>query len=334
MIGGIVLSLAGSPPVAERLGSTASTSCNRHLFFFLPALGVMLGDLVPVAPPGPAHGARGRLHLAVAAARGRSSSAPRTRARRRWINIAGVSIQPSEFMKPAFVVICAWLFAENSRRGRHPRQRLRADPPRHRRGAARRAARLRQTMLVAAVWGALFFMAGMPWLGSRRSAASPSAASSAPTRCFPHVAGRINRFLAPHTGDTFQVDTAIGSFMNGGWLGRGPGEGTVKRILPDAHTDFIFAVAAEEFGIISASGSRPRSSPSSCIRGLRHAEREPRPLRAARRVRPGRPVRRAGGDQHGVNLHLMPAKGMTLPFISYGGSSMIAWPRHGLIVWR
>ena len=140
----------------------------------------------------------------------------------------------------------------------------------------------------------------------------------------PHVAGRIDRFLVPQPGDTFQVDTALDSIMHGGWLGHGPGEGTVKRILPDAHTDFIFAVAAEEFGIIV------------CIAlvlvfALR---RPPRPVAALKQ--PGRPfVRLAAAGlvvlfglqsviNMAVNLNLMPAKGMTLPFISYGGSSMIA----------
>ncbi len=139
----------------------------------------------------------------------------------------------------------------------------------------------------------------------------------------PHVAGRIDRFLAPHTGDTFQVDTAMQSIMSGGWLGRGPGEGTVKRILPDAHTDFIFAVAAEEFGIIICIGLVIVFA-LVVIRGLSNSLKSEEPFN--RLAAAGLVV--LFGVQAvinmAVNLSLLPAKGMTLPFISYGGSSMIA----------
>ena len=102
-----------------------------------------------------------------------------------------------------------------------------------------------QTMLIALVWGALFFMAGMRliWvvgLGGDRGAS----ACRRPIYTVPHVARRINRFLDPSSGDTFKIDIATESFVRGGWFGRGPGEGTVKRILPESHTDFVFAVAA------------------------------------------------------------------------------------------
>ena len=139
----------------------------------------------------------------------------------------------------------------------------------------------------------------------------------------PHVKARIDRFSDKQSGDTFQVDNAYESFMQGGWFGKGPGEGTIKRILPDSHTDFIFAVTAEEFGIII------------CLvvlllfmivvlRGLVLARRNDDPfcrLAAAGLVM-------LFGVQSvinmAVNVQLMPAKGMTLPFISYGGSSLIS----------
>ena len=101
------------------------------------------------------------------------------------------------------------------------------------------------------VWGALFFIAGMRmiWVVGLAGAAA-SAGLFAAYLFVPHVAGRIKRFMDPASGDTFQIDTANVSFSHGGWFGQGPGEGTVKRILPDSHTDFVFAVAAEEFGIV------------------------------------------------------------------------------------
>jgi cell division protein FtsW len=139
----------------------------------------------------------------------------------------------------------------------------------------------------------------------------------------PHVAGRIDRFIAPHTGDTFQVDTAMESILQGGWLGRGPGEGTVKRILPDAHTDFIFAVAAEEFGIVICIGLVVIFA-LVVIRGLTNSLKGED---AFQRLGAAGLVVLFGVQSvinMAVNLSLIPAKGMTLPFISYGGSSMIA----------
>ncbi|PZR89851.1 MAG: cell division protein FtsW, partial [Stutzerimonas stutzeri] len=134
---------------------------------------------------------------------------------------------------------------------------------------------------------------------------------------------RIERFMDKGSGDTFQVDTALESFAQGGWFGKGPGEGTVKRILPDAHTDFIFAVTAEEFGIVVC-----------MVLVLLFALIVLRALFVAQRAED--PFVRLGvtglallfGIQAAinmmVNLHMMPAKGMTLPFISYGGSSLIS----------
>jgi cell division protein FtsW len=123
--------------------------------------------------------------------------------------------------------------------------------------------------------------------------------------------------------DTFQVDTALDSFLSGGWFGKGPGEGTVKRILPDAHTDFIFAVTGEEFGIIACLVVVAIFA-FIVLRGLLMASRSEDPF--CRFAAAGLVM--LFGIQSAinmaVNLHLMPAKGMTLPFISYGGSSLVS----------
>jgi cell division protein FtsW len=137
------------------------------------------------------------------------------------------------------------------------------------------------------------------------------------------VRARIERFLDKSSGDTFQVDTALESFSSGGWLGRGPGEGTVKRILPDAHTDFIFAVTAEEFGIIVCLGLLLLFA-FIVLRGLTLARRNDDTF--CRLATTGLIL--MFGLQAAINMmvnvHLMPAKGMTLPFISYGGSSLLS----------
>jgi cell division protein FtsW len=139
----------------------------------------------------------------------------------------------------------------------------------------------------------------------------------------PHVAQRINRFLDPASGDTFNIDIATESFVRGGWFGRGPGEGTIKRILPEGHTDFIFAVAGEEFGVVLCLILVALFA-FIVIRTLTKAMRDEEPF--IRFAAAGLAI--LFGLQStinmAVNLHLMPAKGMTLPFISYGGSSLIS----------
>ncbi len=143
----------------------------------------------------------------------------------------------------------------------------------------------------------------------------------------PHVHERVLRFLDPDsTGglvDTFQVDTALQSILNGGWFGRGPGEGVYKRILPDAHTDFVFAVTGEEFGMIACMALIAFFA-FIVLRALTLAARNPDPF--CRLAAAGLTVMFAVQSwiNIAVNLRAMPAKGMTLPFISYGGSSLLA----------
>jgi cell division protein FtsW len=107
---------------------------------------------------------------------------------------------------------------------------------------------LGQTILTAITWGAMFFMAGVPWLWIIGLGILAVGGFFGAYTVFPHVAGRIDRFLTGE-GDTFQVDTGREAIIRGGWFGQGPGEGTIKRIIPDSHTDFIFSVTAEEYGI-------------------------------------------------------------------------------------
>lgn len=322
LVGGVVLSLAGSPPVAERLGYDSFHFVKRHLIFFIPT--VLLLIATSFLTPRLARrlsmilfvGMVGLMFMTLFVGVEVNGS-------RRWIDVAGFSLQPSEFLKPAFIVICAWLFTEKARDSAVPGNLIAmfllalvtllliAQPD------------LGQTILVATTWGAIFFLAGMPWVWIAAIAGAAGAGMVAAYSTFPHVAGRIDQFLNPANGDTYQVDTALEAFINGGWAGVGPGEGTVKLVLPDAHTDFIFAVAAEEFGLIVCLALVAVFG-FVVIRGLA------RSLRCEDTF--GR-VAAAGlmvlfGAQSvinmAVNLNLMPSKGMTLPFISYGGSSMFA----------
>jgi cell division protein FtsW len=232
-------------------------------------------------------------------------------------------VQPSEFLKPAFVILIAWLFAESARRPEMPANTMALallllsvtllvlQPD------------FGQSMLIVLVWGALFFMAGMRMIWVAGLAATAAVGLAAAYFTVPHVAQRIKRFLDPSSGDTFQVDTALEAFAKGGWLGRGPGEGTVKRILPDSHADFVFAVAAEEFGIVLCLMLLALFA-FIVVRALLHAFRAQDAFVRFATAGLAMLFGLQSAINMAVNLHLIPAKGMTLPFISYGGSSLIS----------
>ncbi|MEF2546959.1 putative lipid II flippase FtsW [Aurantimonas sp. E1-2-R+4] len=321
LVGGLVFSFAASPPVAERIGVEPFHFVKRHAAFLIPTALVMFGCSLLSS-----RGVRRASLLILAASLMLMVLAlfvgMEIKGSRRWIDFGPLNIQPSEFMKPAFVVICAWLFAEKQRRPEIPGNLfalilllvvvalLVAQPD------------LGQTILATAAWGGLFFMAGMPWLWIALLGGVAFGGSLLAYIAFPHVASRIDRFMTGE-GDTFQTDTAREAIMRGGWFGRGPGEGTVKRMLPDSHTDFAFAVLAEEFGIIACMLVASIFA-FIVIRGLSSAlaQRD-----IFDRLAISGLVLLIGLQSiinMAVNLQLMPAKGMTLPFISYGGSSMLA----------
>ena len=248
MAGGLVFSLAASPAIAERLGIGSYHFFNRHLMFMAPALALLVGLSFLDNKMARRTGLILFL-LSIVMTVATMFLGFEAKGSRRWISVGSFSIQASEFLKPGFVIVSAWLFAESVRRPDIPGNLfsimvfavvvalLVAQPD------------LGQTILVSAVWGAMFFMAGMPWLWVAGLAIFAFAGISVAYSLLDHFASRIDRFFTG-AGDTFQVDTGLVAIVRGGWMGQGPGEGTVKRILPDSHTDFIFAVAAEEFGIL------------------------------------------------------------------------------------
>jgi len=322
MLAGVVLSLAASPPVAARLGLDPFFFVNRHILYLPAAIAVML----TVSFLNPRQIRRLSLIvfvLSLIMVAATPYFGPEIKGARRWLVLLGVNIQPSEFLKPAFVIVVAWLFGESAKRPDMPANTfslvlllmvialLVVQPD------------FGQTMLIALVWSALFFMAGMRlvWVAGIAGLAGVGLLSAYYT--VPHVARRIQRFLDPGSGDTFNIDIATESFMRGGWFGKGPGEGTVKRLLPESHTDFVFAVAAEEFGVALCLALVLLFA-FIVIRMLLRAMRNDDPF--ARFAAAGLTILFATQStiNMAVNLHLMPAKGMTMPFISYGGSSMIS----------
>lgn len=318
---GAVMSFAASPSVAERIGLNEFHFVKRQFFFLMPAFAIMIGVSL-LSPRLIRRLALLMLVGSVFAIIYTLFAGVEVKGSRRWISLAGLSLQPSEFLKPAFVVICAWLFAENERQPEIAGNFLAlvllcivvalliAQPD------------IGQTILIVSTWGAMFFAAGLPWLWIIALMILGIAGGVMAYSVFPHVAGRINRFLTGE-GDTYQTDTGLEAIMRGGWFGQGPGEGTVKRILPDSHTDFVFAVVAEEFGIIICAVLVVLFA-AIVIRGLTFAFREDDGF--SRYAVCG--LVTLFGFQSiinmAVNLRLMPAKGMTLPFISYGGSSLLA----------
>ncbi len=318
---GFMLSFAASPAVAERLGLDSFHFVKRHAMFLLPAIAVMFG-ISFLSPRQVRRAAMILLVVSLAAMVLALFFGVEVKGSRRWISIGSFSIQPSEFMKPAFVVICAWLFAEHARQPEIPGNLfaiilfgivaalLVAQPD------------LGQTILTAAVWGGMFFMAGMPWLWIIILGGAGVGGLLTAYTFLPHVAARIDKFMTGE-GDTFQMDTAREAIIRGDWFGQGPGEGIVKRIIPDSHTDFIFSVAAEEFGIVFCMVIVLIFA-FVVMRGLNHAFKERNDFT---RFAVAGLVLQLGIQSMiniGVNLELLPAKGMTLPLISYGGSSMIA----------
>ena len=241
----------------------------------------------------------------------------------RWIKLGGFSIQPSELVKPSFVVISAWMFAN---------WRLKEDFPGYLVSVGLYlvvvALLLMQpdvgmSILVSVVWGIQFFLAGLPMLLVLVIGLIFISGGFLAYFSFSHVQSRIDRFFDPAGSEAYQVARSLEAFRNGGVFGRGPGEGQVKAVLPDAHADFIFAVAGEEFGLIMTLFVVGLFL-FIVLRGFVKAFKETDLFVQLAIV--GLLVQFA--LQALINmastLNLMPTKGMTLPLMSYGGSSMVA----------
>ena len=322
MLGGIVLSLAASPPVAARIGLDPFHFVNRHVLFLIPAFIVLIATSA-LSPRNVRRLSLAVFIASVALLVATLQFAPEIKGSRRWISIAGIGVQASEFVKPAFVILIAWLFAESARRPEMPTNTIAICLLGSVASLLVLQPDLGQTMLIALVWSALFFMAGMRWIWVGGLAGTAVVGLAGAYFTIPHVAKRIKRFMDPASGDTFNIDVALESFARGGWLGRGPGEGTIKRVLPESHTDFVFAVAAEEFGIVLCLLLVALFA-FVVIRSLLLAMRDEDPFSRFATAGLAMLFGMQSAINMAVNLHLMPAKGMTLPFISYGGSSLIS----------
>ena len=319
---GAILALAASPPVAERLNLDTFYFARRQLVYLPLALLVMFSVSL-LNRSGIRRLALLMFAVSIAMTAFTLVGGDEIKGATRWIKLGGISMQPSEFVKPAFAVIAAWMFATWRLREKFPGYLvalglyggvvalLLAQPD------------VGMAVLVSIVWGVQFFLAGLPMILVMGIGALFIFGGFAAYFRFDHVQGRIDRFFDPAGSEAYQVARSLEAFKNGGIFGRGPGEGYVKEVLPDAHADFIFAVAGEEFGMI-ASLIIIALFGFIVLRGFAHAVKESDLFVQLAVV--GLLVQ--FGLQAIINmastLNLMPTKGMTLPFISFGGSSMLA----------
>lgn len=321
---GLMLILASGPAVAARHVPPfpASQFITRQLLFIGPALGVLIGcslldaeRIRRLAVPG---FVVAFLLLVATLVFGEVRNGAQ-----RWLSIAGLSLQPSEFLKPMFVLVLAGLL---SARGKVS--------PAARFGLAFlllgfivlpliKQPDFGQTALIVMTFGAMLFLAGLPIAVMAGLAGLAACGAVAAFLRVEHVADRVKGFLDPSSTDTYQVAQGLQAFRAGGLLGVGPGEGRLKWSLPDAHTDFIFAVAGEEFGVALCLVIVALIA-LIVVRALVAAMREED--RFLQLAISGLALLFALQSfiNLGVNVHLLPAKGMTLPFVSYGGSSLLA----------
>ena len=316
------MSLAASPAIALKKGYSAFYFFEKHLVFAFLSLIAMLAVSL-LSPRGIRRFSLVLFLAAIAAMAAVLLFGEEVHGAKRWLRFAGFSVQPSELAKPAFVVLSAWAFAETQRRADMPALTIAGTLFALFAGLLMLQPDIGQTILVSLVWGSLYFMSGHAIAGALGLAAAGGAGLVIAYATFGYMRLRIDRFLSPTPGDRSQADRAIQSFSEGGFFGRGPAEGTIKTVLPDAHTDFIFAVVAEEYGVLACLIIVALFA-TVCLRVMFRIAREPDLFR---RYAAGGLVIAFGLQaliNMSVNVGLLPAKGMTLPFISSGGSSMLA----------
>lgn len=321
---GLLMGISASPSVAERIGAPSYHFVKRHLFFAFPVMIVMLATSML-----PQQWMRFFAWLVLVGSiflvgmtmfYGES-----IKGARRWISIFGFSLQPSEFVKPAFAIVAAWLFAQPHRLGDRYNKwwlfsfglfalvvlliMLQPD--------------LGMSLVISVIWGLQIFLAGLAFKWVLMALLLGSGFLLGAYYFLPHVASRIDRFLTPEGGDQYQITQALKALKEGALWGKGPGEGVIKKHIPDAHADFIFSVTGEEFGyflcllIILA-------YLFIFIRSFYIAKNAHSLFMTLAILGLSTQFILQAFINIASSLHLIPTKGMTLPFISYGGSSMIA----------
>ncbi|MGI9392811.1 MAG: FtsW/RodA/SpoVE family cell cycle protein [Parvibaculales bacterium] len=314
---GYVMIFAASPAIAQKLGIAIYHFAYKQLVFLF--LGVAIMFILSLLPPRKIYWLAFIGFITMLSFMGLVLlSGDEVKGAQRWIRIAGFSLQPSEIVKPCFILLCACLFARFGARGVFaslllliPLGALLIMQP-----------DIGQLLLVCFVWGCMVFLIGGSLITLGALSAIAMIGFGFLYHFMPHIRFRIDRFIDPSSGSHYQVEKAMEALSHGGLRGTGLGDGQIKWTLPDAHTDFVFAVAAEEGGFLL--GAVILAIFLAII------------LRVFYRLRSEKiyEIQLATGGlitlfgiqamiNLAVNLNLLPPKGMTLPFLSYGGSSML-----------
>lgn len=319
---GIALVITASPSVAIRIKLDPTHFMVRHIMVIIPTIMIMLAVSMlnhrNIRRVGTIICAVGIGLMMIIPFVGMD-----IKGAQRWIHLPGFSLQQSEFIKPAFAIVAAWLIAYQKRVTTFPGYILCAGLYVVVVGLLMIQPDFGMTMVVTCMFAAQIFMAGLPFRYLTILIALVAVGATGVYFTFDHVRSRFDRFLDPTSGDTFQIDKSLDAFANGGLFGTGPAQGTISHTIPDAHADFIFSVAGEELGLIF----------SLVIVGLYFFIL----MRGFNRLMESNDmfvVLAVGGIlsmfglqafvHMGSSLHLLPTKGMTLPFISYGGSSTLS----------
>lgn len=319
---GVVLVVTASPPVALRIGLGEYHFVFRHLIILLPSVLVMIG-LSFVNP-------KQVWRLSALILLGSFFAlvyvlifGMEIKGAQRWVHLPGFSLQPSEFAKPAFLVVAAWFISRQKDRPEFPGAKITAILYGLLASLLILQPDMGMTFVITSCFMVIIFLAGLPL---RIIVALFFVAVLAVVLAYislSHVQSRIDRFLDPETGDTYQIEKSLEAFRNGGLLGTGPGQGEIKLNIPDAHADFIFSVAGEELGLIFI-----------VVLIALYALVIVRTFNRIIDSNDLFVILATGGllsmfglqalIHMGSALSLLPTKGMTLPFISYGGSSLLS----------
>jgi cell division protein FtsW len=319
---GGVMTLAASPAVAERIDVGSFHFVKRQVVFLSLAALTIIG--VSLMSP------KGIRRLAILTTLGALALMLMTlvfgaeiKGASRWLSIGGLSLQPSEFVKPGIAVVAAWLFARQRMDERFPGIQMSIAVYLVTVAILLMQPDVGMTIVVSVVWGTQFFVAGLPLVFVALIALTFMGTGVGAYFTFDHVQLRVDRFFGPDSEIGYQAARAIEAFQHGGILGRGPGEGRVKEVLPDAHADFIFAVTGEEFGLLACLVIVGLFA-FVVLRGFARVMRldDLFVLLAVAGLLSQFAVQALINMASSVSL--IPPKGMTLPFISYGGSSTLA----------
>lgn len=318
---GLVLSLAAGPTEAERLGYDRMHFVTKHMVFVAISSVLLIGVSLLDKQWARRFSALVFLGAFILMA-WILFNGHEAKGAQRWLRVFGFSLQPSEMIKPAVIVLCGWLLAQRELFPGGPFAAVAFVLYAVTIGLLLLQPDVGQTALLTAAFFITFFVSGLPWKWAAGFFGGGAAMAGMLYATLPHVRQRINSFIDPTAYDTYQVDKAREAIARGGIPGAGPGEGTIKTSLPDAHTDFIYAVMSEEFGYLAALVLMALFA-FITLRGILSASRldDPYPRAAATGLFALFGLQAA--INIGVNVGLLPPKGMTLPFVSSGGSSLI-----------